>query len=230
MNLFVYSDESVVFDFKHEDFFVFGGIIYLDKDSRDTATRKYIHVEKCIRGRNHYEKSSELKASIISNKDKGKIFRSLNNDYKFGVVVDLKSIHQNIFDNKKSKQRYLDYVFKIALKQAILNLSRKSIISIDKIDNIYIFVDEHTTATNGRYELRESIEQEFKYGTFNYTWQTFHEPILPCVKSVQLDYCNSKTKTLIRVADIVANNIYYKAKHNNLDFYKNEFFYIIKQP
>lgn len=35
-----------------------------------------------------------------------------------------------------------------------------NVINKSCIDNIRIFVDEHTTATNGRYELREAIEQE----------------------------------------------------------------------
>jgi len=38
-------------------------------------------------------------------------------------------------------------------------------IDLNKIENIYIYVDEHVTATDGRYELREAIEQEFKHGT-----------------------------------------------------------------
>lgn len=48
MNLFVYGDESGVFDKAHNDLFVFGGLIFLDKESKDTAYRKYISAERKI--------------------------------------------------------------------------------------------------------------------------------------------------------------------------------------
>ena len=51
--------------------------------------------------------------------------------------------------HKKSKQRYLDYAYKIALKRAFEWLIDEKYISGEEVENIYIFVDEHTTATNG---------------------------------------------------------------------------------
>lgn len=100
MNLFIYSDESGVFDPVHEDYFVFGGLIYISKEQKDTEARKYRNVEKCIQYK--YPKGQELKACYISNKDKGKIFRSLNNSLKFVVVIDLKKIHKDICNSKKN--------------------------------------------------------------------------------------------------------------------------------
>ena len=55
------------------------------------------------------------------------------------------------------------------------------------------------------------MEQEFKLGTFNYAYNKFYPPIFKNIKSVNVNYCNSNSVTLIRAADIVANNIYYKA-------------------
>ena len=49
MNVFVYSDESGVFDKFHNDFFVFGGLMFLSKDDRDVWSRKYIAAEKSVR-------------------------------------------------------------------------------------------------------------------------------------------------------------------------------------
>ncbi|SNU06231.1 hypothetical protein SAMN06297422_10696 [Lachnospiraceae bacterium] len=48
MNIWVYSDESGVFDKTHNDYYVFAGVIYLDKEEKEIATRKYIHVESCV--------------------------------------------------------------------------------------------------------------------------------------------------------------------------------------
>ena len=43
MNIFIYSDESGVFDKVHNKYFVFGGIMFLSKDERDNFNRKYIN-------------------------------------------------------------------------------------------------------------------------------------------------------------------------------------------
>lgn len=212
MNIFVYSDESGVFDKKHNNFFVFGGLIILGKESKEEWTRRYIAAEKAIKDK--YEDGVELKAALISNKDKHKIIRSLNNCYKFGVIIDQQKILGRIFQSKKDKQRYLDYAYKIALKRALEHMIQDNLISKDSVENIYVSVDEHTTATNGRYELREGLEQEFKNGTYNYNYGFFYEPLFSSLNRVELSFCNSAVKPLIRAADLVANNIYYAARHN----------------
>jgi hypothetical protein len=119
-----------------------------------------------------------------------------------------------IFKSKKDKQRYLDYVYKIAVKRAFEFLIKKGEITPEDVEHLYFYVDEHTTATNGRYELKESLEQEFKNGTYNYNYGIFFEPIFKNIKSVDLEYCNSKNKLLVRAADIVANRVFYLAKNN----------------
>lgn len=215
MNVFVYSDESGVFDKFHNDFFVFGGLMFLSKDDRDVWSRKYIAAEKSVRSSEKMRTDIEVKATTISNKSKSKLYRSLNQAEKFGVVVKQKKLLDSLFDNKKGKQRYLDWAYKMSVKTKFLELIRNGQIVADNITGIYFFVDEHTTATNGIYELQESLEQEFKYGTYNYDWMTFHPPIFLNLQIVKVEYCNSSTKTLVRAADIVANHIYHEATENS---------------
>lgn len=211
MNIYIYSDESGVFDCIHNDFYIYGGIIFLDKNDRDIANRKYLNVESVIRKCNKDLTFGELKASRLNNKQKYKIYRSLNNYYKFGVVIDQKQVHKNIFNDKKTKQRYLDYAYKIGVKSALTELINEGIIVPDIVENICFFVDEHTTATNGRYELSEALRQELKIGTYNFEYGIYYEPLFPKVNRVELQYCNSAKKPLIRAADIIANRIYYLA-------------------
>ncbi|MBQ4339190.1 MAG: DUF3800 domain-containing protein [Clostridia bacterium] len=211
MDIFVYSDESGVFDYKHNKYFVFAGVVFLSKTEKDKYTRLYTKAEKDIRTSESIAKETEVKATGISNKNKGKLFRSLNKAYKFGVVIEQKRILQKIYADKKSKQRYLDYAYKIAIKRFFEKVISDGIINPSEVENIRFFIDEHSTATNGRYELREALEQELKWGTFNYSWNTFYPPVFPKVKSVTVDFCDSASKTLVRAADIVANKLYYKA-------------------
>ena len=213
MNLYVYSDESGVFDKEHNDYFVFGGIICVGTEEKELLSRRYANVEKVLRKNKGVSLEYELKATQVDNAEKGKLFRSLNKSYKFGVIIQEQNVLDRIFKSKKDKQRYLDYAYKIAVKRAFEHLIQIGVINPNEIERLYFYVDEHTTATNGRYELEEALEQEFKLGTYNYNYATYYEPIFKNMKDVTLEYCNSASKLLVRAADIVANKIFYFAKN-----------------
>ena len=86
-----------------------------------------------------------------------------------------------------------------------------------EVNNILVFVDEHTTATDGLYELREGLLEEFKNGTFNFKYDKFFPPLFPQMNNVDVCYCNSEKQALIRASDIVANRVYYHSISNKLD-------------
>ncbi len=147
MDLFIYSDESGVFDKKHNEIFVYGGLIFIGRRRRDEYIRRYVTAEKAIRG-NKYAIGDELKACRITNKEKGKLYRSLGGAMKFGVIVNQKNVLDRIFLSKKDKRRYLDYAYKIGLKKALQQLMLKGMIG-KRVGNVFVYNDEHTTATNG---------------------------------------------------------------------------------
>ena len=214
-NLFIYSDESGVFDYKHNKYFLFGGLICFSTKERDRTIRKYAHVETVMRQSNKYEEGIELKASNISNKDKGKFYRSLNANYKFCVLIKERNLNKQIFQNKKHKQRYLDYAYKMVLKKCFQQLIEDNYIKKTKIKNVFINVDEHSTATDGKYELRENLLNEFKNGTFNVEWDKFFDPIFPLLQNVEVNFCDSSSNRLVRAADIIANHCYHLVHKND---------------
>ena len=217
MNIFVYSDESGVLDKAHNDIFVFGGIVFLSKDERDIAARKYSAAEKVIRDAGEYEESAEIKASVVSANEKRKLYRSLNQYYKFGVVVEQKRVIDRIMADKKSKQRFLDYVFKIGVKMLLEELIQRAVICPEEVENIYFYADEHTTSTNGLYELRESLEEEFKRGMYSHNFTKFFPPLFPSICRVELKFCNSASVRLVRAADIIANRVFHDAVSGNCE-------------
>ena len=217
MDLYIYSDESGVFDHKHNDYFVFGGLICFGSKQKEILERKYIHVETSLRNfRKEYSNPSfELKASNLSNKDKGKVYRSLNNVYKFCVVIKEKSLLPQVFENSKHKQRYLDFAYKLVLKKCLKCLLDSGVIKENKIKNINVYVDEHHTATDGIYELRENLLNEFKLGTINFEYNHYFNPIFPHMDNVFVKFCDSSKTTLIRAADIIANHCYHNVLSNS---------------
>lgn len=230
MNIFVYSDESGVFDKTHNDYFVFGGMILISGEELGRAQRKYVRAENEAKKALGLNDSDEAKATVIDNKWRSKLFRATTQEHRFGVIVDQKKVHDKIFDDKKTKQRYLDFVYKIAVKRALQNLIDMQLIIPDDVTDIRFFVDEHTTATNGRYELCEALEQELKLGTHNFNTMTFYPPLFPKMKKVSVTYCNSSTEPLVRASDIIANKLYYYACRQMQDYSQKENLFIIRQP
>lgn len=214
MNIYVYSDESGVFDKIHNEYFVFGGLILLGNDDKEKWSRIYSSVEKVLRTNKGVDKDYELKATQVTNKEKANLFRSLNNCYKFAIVVEQSKLLDELFLSKKDKQKFLDYAYNIAVKDAFQNLINKKLVNPDEVERLYFYVDEHTTATNGIYELNDLLEQVYKRGTYNFDYSVYYEPIFKNIKDVNLEFCNSASKLLIRAADIVANRVYYLAKND----------------
>ena len=177
MELYIYSDESGVFDCKHNQFYTYGGLIMVGKELRDNVARKYVGAEKNIA--KAYPPGMELKAALVSNRHKTKLYGALKPCLKFGAIITQANVHQEIFAHKTSKQRYLDYVYKMALKNAFIEMEAANIIRFEDITGLSVYMDEHTTATDGCYELRQALLQEFKIGTFNRDWNTFYKPIFP---------------------------------------------------
>ena len=79
MNVYVFSDESGVFDVMHNEYYVYGGLIFLDRESKDRCTRKYLSIERMIRQNSDYAPDAELKACRITNHEKYKLYKSLKN-------------------------------------------------------------------------------------------------------------------------------------------------------
>lgn len=229
MDIYVFSDESGVFDCAHNDIYVYGGVVFFSKEERDVADRKYRHAERILRLNGKYEGIPELKATAISNQDKGSMFRSTSRYHRFGIVIDQKKLLARIFKSKKDKQRYLDFAYKIGLKRLFESLVAEGAIDADEVENLYVFVDEHTTATNGKYELREALEQEFKLGTYNLSYSSFFPPIFKNLKGVTLSFCNSAKKPLVRAADIIANRVYHVALTDRANLSKSGV-YIVELP
>ena len=209
MDLYIYSDESGVFDVAHNEYFVFGGLMFFSKEEKDVFARKYLHAERCLRENPEYNDLKEIKASVLKPADRQKLYRSTNQCCRFGVVIHETALLPTIFGDKKSKQRYLDYAFKIGVKRLIEKMINEGMIKPEEVEIITIAVDEHTTATNGLYELRESILQELKYGMHNYTWDKYFPPLLPKIKDITVSYVDSSKKPLVRAADIIANKLYF---------------------
>ena len=211
MDLYVYSDESGVCDYKHYNYYAFGGVICLGQAGKDEWARRFLNAEQIIKKTKNIK--GEAKAARIDPASKRSLFRSLNNCVKFGVIISQQKLLKRIFECKKDKQRYLDFAYRKAVRRALREMIEDGSIDAKAIRHIYFYVDEHTTATNGCYELHEGLEVDLMNGTYSHNYDRFFPPLFPSMKEVNLKFCNSDKVTLVRAADIVANRLYYEANN-----------------
>lgn len=230
MTIYVYSDESGVFDKAHNNIFVFGGIVLLSKEDRDIQARKYSKVEKIIQNIENLSEGVEAKASILSNKSKSKIFRSLNDVEKFGIVVHQKELSDEIFKKKEDKQRYLDWAYKYALKRKLEDMIKRKLIVPETVTTILIYTDEHATKSSGIYDLKKTIEQELIHGMHYDNSPFYRSPLFKNANEVKVTFCNSASNTLIRAADIIANRLYYLAVSDKLKDVELKNFNVVHHP
>lgn len=216
-NVFFYIDDSGVFGDNKTQYFIYAGYVFFSTEERKHASRKYSAVEKSIKNRIKTPKTKELKSYGLNPKIKSELYRSLNEFRRFSCIIDSVKVRKEIFEHKKHKQRFLDYSIKRTIKSTLLNAQKDNLIDLSKPVAVHIYFDEHTTATSGKYELKEAIYAELLDGSFNYNYERFFKPILVRGSTVNLTLCNSATTLLVRASDIVANKTFYEVNFSGKD-------------
>ena len=168
MKLYIYADESGTFDKEHNDLFVYGGLVVPGDSTKRDLERKYSAIENDIRrNASRFGEEDELKARYLRMRERKRLFALLQKSQcvQFGVVVDQKRLHDYVFAPKGSKQRYMDWALKMGVKKGVLGVVNRGIASKQDIDQIVVFVDEHSSSTEGKYNLGQSIDEEFRLGS-----------------------------------------------------------------
>ena len=208
MRLYVYADESENFDQAQNDLFVYGGLVVPGDTAKTDIEHQYSAVESSIRQESG--KADELKASYLSMRQRKRLYNVVERSSctQFGFVVNQQKLRGSVFSSKGRKQRYLDWALKMGVKYGILKAMRDGTAPRDEIEGIVVFVDEHSSTTEGIYNLRESINEELRAGMYDSSGR-FHEPVFSTdLPKIPVRYLDSKTVTLIRAADVTANWIF----------------------
>lgn len=156
-----------------------------------------------------------MKAANLKSKHKRSLFNSVKEYDSVAVVVDISRVYDYILADKKSICRYKDYILKRCVKNKLKKLITDGRISKNEDVTISIFIDEQLTATNGYYDLRDSIREELCYGIVNFDYSIRHQHVFDSNVTVNIQYCDSSTNYLIQASDILANRIWTSYRTNN---------------
>ncbi len=212
MRLYVYADESGAFDKFHNDVFVYGGVVLLGTAAKDNAVRRFLAIEReIIFASADHDPKAELKASQMTLKERKRSFTSIERPgcHQYAAIVDQQALYDAIFDSKRRKQQFLDYALKRAVKSGIVEALRLAGVAKEEVDSVTVVVDEHSTSTDGRYNLQETTDEELRRGMFNFNYRKFFPPVFAHeIPKVKVAYVDSSKVPLIRAADVTANWAY----------------------
>ena len=176
--------------------FVYAGYVFTDRNTLEIAKRKYMHANKILK--RALKRTDELKAANLSPVHKRSLFNSVRQYDSVDVVVDISRVYDHILANKKAICRYKDYALKRCVKNKVKSLITDGLISKDEEIVISIYIDEQLTATDGYYDLRDSIKEELQYGIVKWAEKTvreYHE--IASRKEVNLAYYTQSDLSLI---------------------------------
>ncbi len=135
----------------------------------------------------------------------------------FAVVINQDKLDaKHIFADKKSKQRYINYAYKCLMQYTMANLLNKKAIPKDEPITINIVMDSRPATKEDTEDLRLSIIESLKYGSYDAKGK-FVNPIIQNLEEVRVQYKDSETTPLVRAADIVANKVFSVYRKDKLD-------------
>lgn len=129
-------------------------------------------------------------------------------------MVDINRVYDYILADKKSRCRYKDFVLKLCVKRRISEFVNRGIINPDDDLQVSIYIDQQLTATNGYYDLRDSVKEELQYGIVNFNYGIRHDNVINGEVRVSIQYCDSEKNYLIQASDILANRIWSSYRFN----------------
>lgn len=207
---FIYLDDSgVLHNNSKERFFIYAGYIFLSKIEKDAALANYRSAARQIQESLNMV-NKEAKAYILTGVQKRFLNSRLARYESFSCVVDKAHVYDSILNNKKSIHRYKDYCLKRASKNKIRDLIDRNLLDPTLPTTLRFFIDNQPTSTDGIYNLRESIKEEFQNGIANFDYGVRHEALFSGHLEVFTNFCDSSKNYLIQASDILANSLYTK--------------------
>lgn len=237
-NIYIYMDDSG--KMSHVDKCCsYGGIYFKNSVDRDNFKRHYIDVINdnkcrfCEDDKEHCnEDCPEIKSHNTNTKFRRRIVNLIkNSDYtnSFATTIYNRDIPKEVLNVKHSRGRRTDYYQKRIIKDIIKKLIIDKDIDPYQPIKLIIRIDERPQATNGLYNLEESIIEELMYGITNYDYGCTFPPILFGGLKINLKYVDSKKEPLVQASDFfvgyVNATLLWKKEKEYLNFVDVQLFF-----
>jgi len=214
-------------------------VYFKNRNDRDNFKRLYVDIIKdnkckfckCDKVSCNHD-CPEIKSNNTNPKFRRRIVNLIKNSeyaHSFATTIYNRDIPLAVLNVKHSRGRRTDYYQKRIIKKIIKKLIIEKEIDPHKHLTLIIRIDESPQATDGKYNLEESIIEELLYGITNYDYGCTFPPTLFGGLKVDLKYVNSKETALVQASDFfvgyVNATLLWKPKRENLDFVDVQLFF-----
>ena len=205
-NLYFFVDDSgVLHRNEPSGVFVYGGYVFSDRAMLDRKKREY----KTLANKICKELGiAEAKACHIQNKHKSSLMKVMKGTHSFSCIVDIDRVYDFVLSDKRSIHRYKDYALKLIIKRKLQEKIVLGVIDPNLPLTVHLMIDEQATASNGYYDLKDSIYQELVNGVVVGDFSRRFEPILFGGLTLHVQYCSSHSNYLVQASDILANRVW----------------------
>ena len=217
----------------------YGGVYFKNRNDRDNFKRHYIDVINaskcnfCNKDNKICDKDCpEIKSHTTNNKFRRRIANLIKNSThanSYATTIYTRDIPNDVLNVKHSRGRRTDYYQKRIIKEIIKRLIADRVIDPHKKLKLVIRIDESPRSTNGIYDLKESIIEEFVYGITNFNYGCKFSPILFGGLDLDLKYVDSKKEILVQASDFfvgyVNATLLWKTKKEKLTFVDVQLFF-----
>ena len=218
--IFFFDDSGTLHRKEPSGYFVYAGYVFTGKEEIEAAKRKYVNANAKLK--KALSRDDELKACTLKPKHRRALYNSVKCSDSVAAIVEIPKVYDSILEDKKSICRYKDYVLKRCIKSKLEQMVMEDKLSRNKDIKITVFIDEQLTATNGYYDLRDSIKEELEHGIANFDYGTRHPNVFNADVQVYIHYCNSSKNYMIQASDILANRIWTSCRDNDPNLRKKD--------
>lgn len=236
--IYIYMDDSGKMSHS-EKCCSYGGIYFKNRDARDNFKRLYMDIiknNKCrfcnLDNTNCSHKCPEIKSNNTNTRFRRRIVNLIKNSCyvnSFVTTIYNRDIPLEVLNIKHSRGRRTDYYQKRIIKEIVKKLIKEKDIEPYKHLTLIVEIDESPRATNGIYNLKESIIEKLQYGITNYDYGCTFSPILFGGLTVELKYVDSKKNVLVQASDFfvgyVNATLLWKPEKERLEFVDVQLFF-----
>ncbi len=211
--IYINMDDSGVLH-KNEKYCVYGGVVFIGKESRDKFIRQYkgvlngIKCDYCPSDRSKcHHKCPEIKHYNILPYHKRRLYNLIKKSVTYAVAINNAKVNDNIMENKNSRGRFRDYCQRRIIKNSIQYLINQKLIDPYMPIELIIRIDQQGTSTDTNRAFVYDIYHELTDGIYNLSYDLVHPKILYSKLNIDLKYVVSNNHVCIQASDLIAGKI-----------------------
>ncbi len=165
-----------------------------------------VQAEKELRAKHQKDECKKYRRLLELPEYRALVLEMTRNLPKFALVIRLpKELQESA---PKAALDYLTMALRTGLSQWLSSLLRTNRINQHSFHLLRLKVESKTLSVNNQYDLTEGLSEDLKLGRPNKNWNHRQKPILPSLKSIDVEFCTFAELIGLRAAAVLGSMVY----------------------